>query len=117
MNNDYEDQENDNYDIIPDGSDLGFGMSSRSPPSKAIAEHLRKMVSDRMTPEFKLNEEFLRRDSSAHSRASKAGAFLAEAISAISSPNIESKLASVEKEPLRVFEIDPSSVRKNSLKH
>lgn len=59
----------DNYDICTDNYDIGFGHSHRTPNEKIVSvPNLKKMVSDRMTPEFKLNsEDFIKRDSRANS--------------------------------------------------
>ncbi|CDW84645.1 UNKNOWN [Stylonychia lemnae] len=59
----------DNYDICTENYDIGFGHSNRTPNDKIVSvPHLKKMVSDRMTPEFKLNsDDFIKRDSRANS--------------------------------------------------
>ncbi len=67
-----------------------------------------------MTPEFKLKEDFLRRDSSVQSKSSKAGVLLADALSALSSPHLESKLTSTEKIQLRNFMGGDNSLRRGS---
>jgi hypothetical protein len=59
----------DNYDICTENYDIGFGHSNRTPNEKVMSvASLKKMVSDRMTPEFKLNsDDFIKRDSRANS--------------------------------------------------
>eukprot|EP00347_Sterkiella_histriomuscorum_P000691 403374873 len=98
----------DNYDISPDNYEIGFGQSNRSPNHKennqigtssnngtnSINNTLRKMVSDRMTPEFKLcNDDFILRESRTNSSVRFDDYDL--------SPRMESLLMGIDGNPLR----------------
>lgn len=106
VNTNEDEEEDEKFDICPENKEIGFGQSNNaSPPQNTLEYQLKRIVADRMTPEFKFSEELCRVDENMGQRRFRD-----------SDSKFEDLITSNEKDRVRAFDLEKIAFeRKESL--